>query len=115
MGTFTETAMIDYCLSFVEQENKLPFSVSVCSKQTEFDVCFQQINRSCHGDMETWRHGDIEMETWTWKSDIFRKKIKVKREVQAIFINPFPSVHSANGSLSICTKKQTEVIRLQMD
>jgi hypothetical protein len=38
MGTFAETAIVDYHLSFAgTKENELPFSVSVCSKQTE--VC----------------------------------------------------------------------------
>jgi hypothetical protein len=38
MGTFAETAIVDYRLSFADQKtNKLPFTVSICSKQTE--VC----------------------------------------------------------------------------
>jgi hypothetical protein len=37
MGTLAETASVDYRLSFADQENKLPLSVSVCSEQTE--VC----------------------------------------------------------------------------
>jgi hypothetical protein len=39
---------------------------------------------------------------------------KVKKEAQVIFLNPF----QANGSLSFVSlfpKKQTEVVRLQMD
>jgi hypothetical protein len=35
MGTFAETAIIVYGLSFGYQEKKLPFSVSVCSKRME--------------------------------------------------------------------------------
>jgi hypothetical protein len=35
MGTFAETAIVDYRLSFAHWENKLLFSISVCSKQTE--------------------------------------------------------------------------------
>jgi hypothetical protein len=35
MGTFAETAIIHCQVSFVGQGNKLPFSVSICSKQTE--------------------------------------------------------------------------------
>jgi hypothetical protein len=37
MGTFSGTAIVDYRLPFADQEDKLPFSVSVCSTQT--DVC----------------------------------------------------------------------------
>ncbi len=37
MGTFAETAIVDYRYFLPTKENKLPFSVSVCSKQTE--VC----------------------------------------------------------------------------
>jgi hypothetical protein len=36
MGTFAEAEIIDY-VSFADLGNKFPFSVSVCSKQTE--VC----------------------------------------------------------------------------
>jgi hypothetical protein len=37
MGTFAETAIVNYHLLFANQGNKLLVSVSVCSKQT--DVC----------------------------------------------------------------------------
>jgi hypothetical protein len=48
MGTFAETAIIDYRLFFADQENKLPFSIT-----------------------DEWRHGhgDIDMETWTWSME----------------------------------------------
>jgi hypothetical protein len=65
------------------KEYKLLFSVSVCSEQTEFAVSvfrWQKTNGSCrfllvpfsvcgipetwrHGDMETLKHRDIDMET----------------------------------------------------
>jgi hypothetical protein len=52
MGTFAETAIVDYCLSFAEQGKQtsvlrfrsqqtngiLPFLFSVCSKQMEVTV-----------------------------------------------------------------------------
>jgi hypothetical protein len=50
MGTFTETANVDYCLSFADQgkqnsvsrlqktNGSLPFPLSVCSKQMEVAV-----------------------------------------------------------------------------
>jgi hypothetical protein len=41
MGTFAETTIVDYHLSFVDQGNKPPSSVSVCNKQTEV-FCLQQ-------------------------------------------------------------------------
>jgi hypothetical protein len=41
MGTFTETAIVDYRLSFADQgKSYFRFPVSVCSKQTEF-CCFR--------------------------------------------------------------------------
>jgi hypothetical protein len=68
MNKFAEEAIVDYLLSFADQgKNKLPFSVSVCSKQTE--VCLFRfpftVNKrkltfffsSIFGISETWRHG----------------------------------------------------------
>ncbi len=66
MGTFAETAIVDYRLSFVDQGKQT--SVSVCSKQTEvcrFRFPFVENERKLpfsvssvfrlrkHGDMET--------------------------------------------------------------
>jgi hypothetical protein len=109
MGTFAETAIVDYRLSCADQ-----------GKQTS-NFCFrlQQRKLSCHflfvllavfrkhGDidmeiwrhingyieMETWkhvemetlRHGDMETWTWTWRHG----DIKRKMEAQAILLNPF--------------------------
>jgi hypothetical protein len=73
MGTFAETAIIDYCLLFANQEKqtslfhfpfvanrpKLPFSVS-------FVFCLRNSR-----NMETWRWtlgvGDMGLETWRWR------------------------------------------------
>jgi hypothetical protein len=87
VGTLAETAIVDYRLSFVDQENKLPSSVLVFRKQREvgrfsfpfaankrlllFSVSSAFRLQNC-GDMEmeALRHGDIEtlrhgvMETW---------------------------------------------------
>jgi hypothetical protein len=62
MGTFSETAIVDYSSSFAEQGKKLPFSVSV--------IHLQQTNESCRlpatsrkredTEMETLRHGNVE-------------------------------------------------------
>jgi hypothetical protein len=38
MGTFHETANVIYHLSSADKENKLPFSISVCSKQMEVPI-----------------------------------------------------------------------------
>jgi hypothetical protein len=38
MGTFAGTAIIDYRLSFADQEKQNLFSVSICSKQMEVAV-----------------------------------------------------------------------------
>jgi hypothetical protein len=99
------------------KENKQPFYVSICSKQTEVG-CFrfpfaENKNRSYHfssvpfsvcGILETWRHGHGD--------------IKQKTEAQAIFLNLCTICSSFKGSLSLVsllTKKKTEVTHLQTD
>jgi hypothetical protein len=88
MGTFAETAIVNYCLSLADQGKKCPFSICVCSKQMEvyrfrfpfaeyiWKLPFSVSSIFClwkHGDidMETWTlrhgHGDMDMETWTWR------------------------------------------------
>jgi hypothetical protein len=93
MCRFAETGIVDNRSLFPIKENKLPFSISICSKQTEvcrfpFLICSKQIEVAVfhyfhflfalfrkHGDidmeswwsyedMETWRHVDRDMETW---------------------------------------------------
>jgi hypothetical protein len=80
MGTFAETALVDYRLSFADQGTKtfvfrfrlqetnesLPFQFSVYRKQMKVAVfrLRNSVNRvHGHGDMDTWRHGDIDIET----------------------------------------------------
>jgi hypothetical protein len=80
MGTFAETAIVDYHLSLMTKENKLLFSVSVSSKQTEvcsfrfpfaankqkllFSVSpLFHLRHSRNIETRTWRHGDMELET----------------------------------------------------
>jgi hypothetical protein len=93
-GHISETEIVDYRLS---KENKLPFSVSIFSKQMEashfcflfaankwklpfpfsFVFCFQNsenidTNGLTDRDMETRRYGDGDIETWrhrheTWE------------------------------------------------
>jgi hypothetical protein len=50
MGTFAETTNVDYRLSFADQGNKLPFSISFAENKWKFAVSIfrlQQINRRC--------------------------------------------------------------------
>jgi hypothetical protein len=70
MGTFAETAIVDYRLSFAEQGKKtsvfrfylqqtngsLSFPFFVCRKQKEIAV----IRLRNSGNMETWKHGGME-------------------------------------------------------
>jgi hypothetical protein len=60
----------------------------------------------------------VQLETWTWKSDILWKKSNGKGKPRKFFLIYLPFVHRAHRSWSfVCllTKKQTEVFRLQMD
>ncbi len=66
MGTFAEAAIIDNRLSFPDQGNKCPFSVSACSQKTEvcrFSFSFAVPFSVCRIPV-MWRHGhgDMEME-----------------------------------------------------
>jgi hypothetical protein len=87
MGTFAEQQTSITVYRLPTKENKLLFSVSVCSKQTE--VCHFRFPFSANkrklplsvnmiirlrnpGNLEAWRHEDADMETWrhrheTWK------------------------------------------------
>jgi hypothetical protein len=74
MGTFAETAMVDYRLSFaglgkqtfvfrfrLQQNVSLPFPFAICRKQTEVLVFrFRNSGNMETMDMETWRHKDME-------------------------------------------------------
>jgi hypothetical protein len=60
--------------------------------------------------METWRHGDMNFETWTWRhgikklgnSDVLRK-VERKIEAQVICLNlRLLFAHRANGTSSFC-------------
>ncbi len=64
-----------YCLP--TKENKLPFSISVCSKQTEVAVfrwflfLFAEFRKHRDMDLETWKHGDgdIDMGHGAWRNE----------------------------------------------
>jgi hypothetical protein len=82
MGMFAETATVDTIYNLLIKENKLPFSVSICRKQTEvcrFHFLFAANKRKLpfsvssfihlrnSGNMETgetWKHGDLDIEAW---------------------------------------------------
>jgi hypothetical protein len=89
MGSFAETSIIDYHLSFgdqgkqtfvfpfpftARQNGSLPFLFSVCRKQMgvavfrKFCIPFVKFQKNGDMDMESWRHwpGDIDMETWNF-------------------------------------------------
>jgi hypothetical protein len=72
MGTFAETAIVNYCLSLADQGKKCPFSICVCSKQMEvyrfrfpFAEYIWKLPFSVSSIFCLWKHGDIDMETWT--------------------------------------------------
>jgi hypothetical protein len=112
MGTFAETAIVDYRFSF--SNPKLPFSVSIFSKQTEFPFPFPICNRQTGSLFSVCGI----RKTWTWRDGEWRHQ----REIggQTVFLNPFtiylsckrrfafcPCVDAeTNGKLSAC--KQTK-------
>jgi hypothetical protein len=78
MDRFDETEIVDTVNCLPIKENKISFSVSLCNKQTE--VCrfhfplvsketdftiffFSAIRFRNSGNIETWKHGYIEIET----------------------------------------------------
>jgi hypothetical protein len=109
----------------LQQTNgSLPFSFSVCGKQTEAAVSSISFLRLLNsGDIEAWRHGSMETQ---WHGDTVACRhghgdIKLKKENGSpadFSLIKLPFAYHANESLSfVCllTKKQTEVIRLQTD
>jgi hypothetical protein len=71
MGTFAETAIVDYHLSFADQ-GKQTSVYCFCLRQTNGKAIAVFSLRNS-GNMETLKHGDIDMETWkhgemeTWR------------------------------------------------
>jgi hypothetical protein len=130
MGTFAETASFDYRLPLSTKENKLIFSISVCSKQMEvFRCCFSftenkrklpffisSVFRLRNSrNVETWRHGDEGMETWrhrdmetlrhgdidTWRHrDMDMETTDGKRKPRRFSLIGLLFAHRANGGLS---------------
>jgi hypothetical protein len=113
------------------QENKLPFSVSICSKQTEvfcFHFHLQQTNGSCrfpfaefwtqrHGKKDTWkrgewrhgRRGNMDVETRTRRHG-FNEKYwgimtfyeKIKRKAEAQAISHNSFTTSSSRKTAVC-------------
>jgi hypothetical protein len=116
MGKFAETAIFNYCFRLPTKENKCPFFVSKCSKQTEVcRFCFLFAEKKTevavsislvfclwnsgnadtwtdketwgNADLETWKHGHKDKEIWTWTWRL--RNSKRKMEAQLIFLNMF--------------------------
>jgi hypothetical protein len=87
MGTFAETAIVDYRLLFADQEkqtsvfrfrmqqNKWKFAILFFVCKNKRKLLFSVSSIFCLWNPETWRHGHEDMETWrcgdmameTWK------------------------------------------------
>jgi hypothetical protein len=76
MGTFAETAIVDYRLSFADQGKQMSvfifnwqqtngFAVSVfCLQKTNGIFRFPLVLLSVCGILKMWRHGHEDMDTW---------------------------------------------------
>jgi hypothetical protein len=101
MGTFVETAIIDYCYRLLTKENKLLFSFSICSKQTQvcpFHFLFAANKRKLQFSVNSIFCIFIYICC----------RFKWKIEAQTIFLFPFTVAQHANVSLRfVCllTKK----------
>jgi hypothetical protein len=78
------------------------------------DIEHGEMETSRCGNVETWRHGD--MEPWTWR----HRHEDIKQRMENGIPGNFPHLfaHCTIGSLlfvPLLTKKRTEVIHLQMD
>ncbi len=117
---------IEVCLSFPTAENKRKLPLSVSSI-----FCLRK-----RGDMETWKHGDIDVETWKheemekwrhgdWRHDhgdmdmeTWRHQTKNRNESSGNF--PYSVYCLLNLQMEVCPlsvvdKEQTEVICLKID
>jgi hypothetical protein len=122
MGTFAETAIVDYRLSFADQGKQT--SVSVCSKQTEvcrFRFPFVENKRKLpfsvssdfrlrkYGDMETWSWSHRNMDKWGHGDmvDIETSNGKWKTEALVIFLFPLTVCSSCKRKfVHLLTKKK---------
>jgi hypothetical protein len=132
MGTFAETAIINYCLSFADQGKQ---TYGFCFRSQQSEVCcfcflFAENNGSCHFPFAKFRkRGDKDMETWKWRHrhrnmeheemETWRHQTENgKRKPGQFSLIHLPFAHHANITLSVLRllmNKQTEVIRWQTD
>ncbi len=109
MGMFADLAIVDYHLSFYDQgkqtsvfcfclqqtNGSLLFPFSICRKQTKVAVFHghgdKETLRWIHGNMETWRHRDMETSNGKWKMG-----------AQPIFLNPFTLWSLCKGKFVFC-------------
>jgi hypothetical protein len=65
LGTFAETAVIDYRLSFADEGNKLPVSISVAAKKEVFRFPFSVFSKQTEvADLYYFRFCCEIPETW---------------------------------------------------
>jgi hypothetical protein len=101
MGTFAETTIVDYHLSFDDQGNKPPSSVSVCNKQTEV-FCLQQTKGSFPFQFSACRK---QMEVFF---SVFRLQ-KTIRSQQTKFSNSTVFRLRNSGNMEIETWKNVDI------
>jgi hypothetical protein len=110
MGTFDETAIVGYHLSFADKGKQTPV-FCFCLKQTNgsspFPFPFAENKQKLpfsispvfrlrkHREMETWRNGNME----TWRPRTWRHQMD--NGAQAIFLNPFDVCSSCKRKLVV--------------
>jgi hypothetical protein len=125
MGTFADTPNVDYRLLFADQGKNTSlfgFQKTNGSLLFPFSACSKQMENETTGNFHLFAaNGKQKRQTSVCFLYIYKYiccHFKRKTEAQAISLIRLPFAHRVNESLSfIClfTKKQTEVIRLQMD
>ncbi len=134
---FAETATVNYRLSFADKGQQtsvflfhlqqsigsLPFPFSFTANKQKLPFSISSIFRLRYsGNMETWKHGDIDMRHGNMKkwrhvhNNIDLKNSIFKGKPRQFSLICLPFAHCANRSLLfvfLLTKKQTKVIRLQ--
>ncbi len=122
MGTFDETAIVGYHLSFADKGKQTPV-FCFCLKQTNgslpFPFPFAENKRKLpfsispvfrlrkHREMETWRNGNME----TWRPRTWRHQMD--NGAQAVFLNPFDVCSSCKRKLvflSICRDENKRIL-----
>ncbi len=96
-GRWTEN--VDYCLSFADQENKLPFSVSSVSVYIyiSISIFLLYISIYIYISIYVFIHTSISIFTV-----YICCRVKQKTEAQAIFLNPFSVCSSCKRKFVVC-------------